>query len=179
MTSKIIKSNSQPSTSTNKPHSPLNRVLKYHIHTFLEHFWGGWLHHFPEKPVPILYILFCEFFFLLEPKPNLSWCNLRQTSPILSLVIWEKRLTPTSLQPPFRSLFLPEPPFFRLNNLSSLTYSSYDMLHSFSSVLAIRFLFCLHFVSLVELLFPQSCLRLSPWLDFGQIFFCAPHHFMA
>lgn len=100
ITSKIIKSNSHPSTTTTKPHPPLNHALKYHIHIFLEHFLGGWLHCFPEQPVPMLSILFCDFFFPLEPKQNLPQCYVRQTTPILSLVICEKRLTPTPPQPP-------------------------------------------------------------------------------
>ncbi|KAK4810582.1 hypothetical protein QYF61_007319 [Mycteria americana] len=42
--------------------------------------------------------------FFLMSNLNLPWCNLRPLPLVLSLVTWEKRPTPTSLQPPFRSL---------------------------------------------------------------------------
>ncbi|KAK4810608.1 hypothetical protein QYF61_007345 [Mycteria americana] len=51
--------------------------------------------------------------FSLISNLNLPWHNLRLFPLVLSLVNWEKRLTPTSLQPPFR-----------LNNPSSLNHSS-------------------------------------------------------
>uniref|UniRef100_A0A8D0FCQ9 Vasculin n=1 Tax=Strix occidentalis caurina TaxID=311401 RepID=A0A8D0FCQ9_STROC len=41
---------------------------------------------------------------LLISNLNLTWCNLRSFSLVLSLGTWEKRPTPTSLQPPFREL---------------------------------------------------------------------------
>ncbi|KAK4829616.1 LOW QUALITY PROTEIN: hypothetical protein QYF61_005743 [Mycteria americana] len=40
--------------------------------------------------------------FFLTSNLNLPWRNLRPFPLVLSLVNWEKRLTPTSLQPPFR-----------------------------------------------------------------------------
>ncbi|KAK4822662.1 hypothetical protein QYF61_019029 [Mycteria americana] len=40
--------------------------------------------------------------FFLISSLNFPWRNLRLFSLILPLVTWEKRLTPTSLQPPFR-----------------------------------------------------------------------------
>ena len=42
--------------------------------------------------------------FFLISNLNLPWCNLRLFPLVLSLVPPEKRLTPTSLQPPFRQL---------------------------------------------------------------------------
>jgi len=40
--------------------------------------------------------------FFLIYNLNLPWWNLRPLPLILTLVTWEKRPTPTSLQPPFR-----------------------------------------------------------------------------
>ena len=42
--------------------------------------------------------------FFLTCNLNLCWCNLRPFCLVLLLVTWEKRLTPTSPQPPFRWL---------------------------------------------------------------------------
>uniref|UniRef100_A0A8B9M5I0 Disco interacting protein 2 homolog C n=1 Tax=Accipiter nisus TaxID=211598 RepID=A0A8B9M5I0_9AVES len=47
--------------------------------------------------------LLVKKFFLIS-NLNLPWCNLRTFLPVLLLVAWEKVLTPTSLQPPFRQL---------------------------------------------------------------------------
>ncbi|KAK4824091.1 hypothetical protein QYF61_010602 [Mycteria americana] len=54
--------------------------------------------------------------FFLISNLNLPWHNLRPFPLVLSLVTWEKRPTPTSLQPTFR-----------LNNPSSLSRSSQDL----------------------------------------------------
>ncbi|KAK4829053.1 hypothetical protein QYF61_001858 [Mycteria americana] len=67
--------------------------------------------------------------FCLISNLNLPWCNFRPFPLVLSLVTWEKRLTPTSLQPPFRELYrairsLLGLLFSRLNNPSSLSCSS-------------------------------------------------------
>ncbi|KAK4826066.1 hypothetical protein QYF61_005025 [Mycteria americana] len=56
--------------------------------------------------------------FFLISRLNLPWRNLRPFPLILSLVTWEKRPTPTSLQPPFR-----------LNNPSSLIRLLLQTLH--------------------------------------------------
>jgi len=42
--------------------------------------------------------------FFLMSNLNLLWCSLRPLPLILSLVAWEKRPTPISLQLPFREL---------------------------------------------------------------------------
>lgn len=60
-----------------------------------------------------------EMNFSLIPNLNIPWCNLRLLPLVLSLlpgsitVTWEQRLTPTSLQPPFRTSFFMSPcPFW-------------------------------------------------------------------
>ena len=68
-----------------------------------------------------------EKFFLIS-NLRLSWHYLRPFPFVLLLVTWEKRLTPTSPQPPFRWLHraIRSPLrilFSRLNNLSSLSHS--------------------------------------------------------
>ena len=47
-TSKIIRSNHQPT-----PPCLLNHIPKCHIYTFFEHLQGWWLHHCPGQPVPM------------------------------------------------------------------------------------------------------------------------------
>lgn len=39
--------------STYHQYCPINHVPEYHIHPFLKHPQGGWLHHFPRQSVPI------------------------------------------------------------------------------------------------------------------------------
>jgi len=41
--------------------------------------------------------------FFLVSNLNLPWCSLRMLPLISSLATWEKRLTPTLLQPPVRT----------------------------------------------------------------------------
>ncbi|KAK4816523.1 hypothetical protein QYF61_017623 [Mycteria americana] len=65
-----------------------------------------------------LITLSVKTFFLIS-NLNLPWCNLRPFHLVLWLVTWEKRLTPASLQPPFRR-----------NNPSSLSHSSQDLFSS-------------------------------------------------
>jgi len=55
--------------------------------------WG--FHHLPRKPFPVLDNSFAD----------LPWGNLGPFPLVLSLFTWERRLTPSSLQPPFRSLW--------------------------------------------------------------------------
>ncbi|KAK4827202.1 hypothetical protein QYF61_015230 [Mycteria americana] len=86
-----------------------------------------------RSPVPMLDV---KKFFLISNQ-NLSWCNLRPLPLVLLLVIWEKRPTPTSLQPPFR-----------LTSPSSLSRSSSD--------------FCSRpFTSFVALLWTRSSTSMS------------------
>lgn len=67
---------------------------------FLEHFRGWRLHHFPREPIPMLNYSFSEEIFP----------NIQPESPIVQLEAifpcpvtdWEKRLTPTLPQRPFR-----------------------------------------------------------------------------
>ncbi|KAK4832220.1 hypothetical protein QYF61_021067, partial [Mycteria americana] len=66
--------------------------------------------------------------FFLISNLNPPWCNLRPFPLVLSLVTWEKRPTPTWLQPPYRQLkragrFPLSLLFSRLNN----PRSSYDL----------------------------------------------------
>jgi len=63
---------------------------------------------------------------------NSYWGNLRLFPLILSLVTWEKRLTPTMLQPPFEYLYRAIRSslsllFSRLNKPSPLSHSSYNL----------------------------------------------------
>ena len=94
-TSKIIKSNHQPNTTC-----LLNHVLKCHTYTFFEHLQGWWLHHFSGQPVQMLYHSVQKFFLI--SILNLPWPSLKALPLFLSLVTWEKRPTPASLQTPFR-----------------------------------------------------------------------------
>ncbi|KAK4821803.1 hypothetical protein QYF61_003832 [Mycteria americana] len=80
--------------------------------------------------------LLVKKFFLIS-NLNLPWRNLRPFSLVLSLVTWEKRPTPTSLQPPFR-----------LNNPSSLSCDSSDLC-------------CRPFTSFIALLWTRSSTSVS------------------
>ncbi|KAK4825578.1 hypothetical protein QYF61_000577 [Mycteria americana] len=96
-TSKIIESNRKPTL----PKPPLNHVPKHLIQMSFKYFQGWQLNHFPGQPVPMLDNPFREEKFPnIQSKPPLV--QLEAISLILSLVTWEKRPTPTSLQPPFR-----------------------------------------------------------------------------
>lgn len=82
--------------------------------------------------------------FFLVPNLSLPWCNLSLFPYALSLLTWEKRPTPTLLQPPSRKLkkAVRSPfslLFSRLNNsFFSLCLSSYVLLPcSFTHVIAI------------------------------------------
>ncbi|KAK4821778.1 LOW QUALITY PROTEIN: hypothetical protein QYF61_000839 [Mycteria americana] len=50
--------------------------------------------------------------FFLISNLNLPWCNLRPFPLVLSLVTWDKRPTPTSLQPESNKVS-PQPPFLQ------------------------------------------------------------------
>lgn len=56
----------------------------------------------------------------LTSIPNLSWCNLRPFPPVLSLDMWEKTPTPTSLQFSFQVVGC-----FRRNTGTSLVLLDY------------------------------------------------------
>lgn len=61
--------------------------------------------------------LLVKFFFVISSL-NLTWHNLRSFPFAILLASWDKRLTPTSLQPPFQVAVennnVPlEPPFFQ------------------------------------------------------------------
>ncbi|KAK4819531.1 LOW QUALITY PROTEIN: hypothetical protein QYF61_006024 [Mycteria americana] len=115
--------------------SPSLEILKSHLDMVLGHWLlvalleQGWrLNHFPGQPVPMLGNPFSEVKFPnIQSKPPLA--QFEAISSRLSLVTWEKRPTPTSLQPPFREL---------LNNPSSLSRSSSDFCSSpFTSFVAL------------------------------------------
>lgn len=75
----------------------------------------GWSpHHFLWHLVPVLGNPLGEGIFLIL-NLNLLWCNLRLFPLVLSLISWEKILTPTttSFQAVEESdMVTPEPPFF-------------------------------------------------------------------
>ncbi|KAK4831211.1 hypothetical protein QYF61_016048 [Mycteria americana] len=102
----------------------LNHVLKCHIYMFFNSSRDGDFTTSLDTLFQCLTTLSVKKFFLIS-NLNLPWCNLRPPPLVLSLVTWEKRLTPTSLQPPFRMIRSPLSLFFsRLNNPSSLSRSS-------------------------------------------------------
>ena len=95
----FIKRPLSSSTAIVNPSPPrsLNHVPQCHTYMFLEHF-----HHFLGQSVPIPHHSKKNVFWI--PNLNLHWQNLRSLLLIQSLVTWEKKLTPTLLQPPLREL---------------------------------------------------------------------------
>ena len=80
-------------------------LLRSHIHMTLEHIQGRWLHHLPGQPVPLPHRSYWEEILPnIQPEPHLMQLNTITSCPIT--VTWEKRPTPTSLQPPFKSAVL-------------------------------------------------------------------------
>ena len=76
-TSKIIKSNCQPSTTM-----PAKPYLKCHIYTFFEHLQGWGLNHPPGNLFQCLTTLSVKVFFLMSSL-NLPWRNSRPLPLIL------------------------------------------------------------------------------------------------
>ena len=106
------------SSPTIHPKTPClpNHILKCHIYTFFKRLQGWWLGHLPGRPVPISDHFYSKF--LLVSDLNLPWCNLRPLPLVPLLVTWEKRQTPTCLQPSFRQLYRavrspPQPPLLQ------------------------------------------------------------------
>ncbi|KAK4810503.1 hypothetical protein QYF61_004283 [Mycteria americana] len=112
------------SSPTVNPTPPclLNHVLKRHIYT------DGDSTTSLGSLFQCLTTLSVKKFFLIS-NLNLPWHNLRPFPLILSLVTWEKRPTPTSLQPPFRLL---------LQTLHQLCCPSLDMLQHLNVSLVVR-----------------------------------------
>ncbi|NWR88451.1 BRM1L protein, partial [Furnarius figulus] len=81
--------------STTKP-----RLQTLNLHIFLNTFRGSDSTTSLGSLFQCLITLSMKKFCLIS-RLNF-WCNLRPFPLVLSLVIWENRLTPTSLQPPFR-----------------------------------------------------------------------------
>ena len=102
---------------------PLNHVPQCHIHTFLEHLQGQWLHHLPGQPIPIHHHSFSEEIFLhIQSELPVVQLEAIHSHPITATQ--EKRPAPASLQSPFREscetcriLFLPFPLSFPLIRL--------------------------------------------------------------
>lgn len=61
------------------------------------------LYHLSGQPTPMSNHSFWKKFFLMFSL-NFPWCSLGLFPLVLSLAVWDKRLPPTWLQPPFREL---------------------------------------------------------------------------
>ena len=92
---------------------PTNYVSRCHISSIVEHFQGQWLHHLPDRLYQCLTAL-SERKRFLTSNQILPLAQHKDITSHSIAVTWEKRLTPTSLQPPFRGCSeqwcLPEPP---------------------------------------------------------------------
>lgn len=81
-------------TSSPAVNPGLNHVPTHHVYTMSFNHPQGWqLNHVPGQPVPMFDNLLVKKLFLILSL-NLPWHNFRLFPLVLSLVIWEQRLTP-------------------------------------------------------------------------------------
>ena len=84
----------------------LNHVPQHNIQTLFEHHQARRLHHLSGQPIPVPDHPFREVVFPnVQPEPPLAQLEVLSLHLVLSLVTREKRLTPSSLQPPFRGSY--------------------------------------------------------------------------